>query len=81
MLVRLFEENYKEENDIYDDAKFLAAFKVNDYGEFVKMLTLLKQNDEEYHIAIGNEWYTLSTWVFNFPENGEILPCINVYVL
>lgn len=81
MLVRLLELNYKDGKDIYEDAKYLAAFEVKDYGEFIKMITLLKENNEEYDIAVGEEWYSIDTWVFNFPENDEILPCINVYVL
>lgn len=81
MLVRLLELNYKDEKDIYEDAKYLAGFKVDDYGEFIKMITELKNNDEEYHISVGDEWYSIDTWIFNFPENDEILPCINVYVL
>jgi len=80
MLIRLLQINFSSD-DIYEDAKYLSGFKTDNYGEFMKMLSELKNNSEEFNIAVGEEWYTIDTYVFSFPKDSDSLPCINIYVI
>ena len=79
MLIRLLSKNILDD-DPYENAKFLSAFIENRYGEFIRMLRELKNGKEEFQISVGENWYTIDTYIFSFPENSEMLPCINVYV-
>lgn len=81
MLIRLLELNYENDSDIYEDAKFLAAYKEQNYAEFIRTIKELKDNGEEFKISVGEEWYAIDTYVFNFPKDDEHIPCINVYVM
>ena len=81
MLVRLLELNYKDDEDGYTNAHFIKAYKEPDFASFVKMLSVLQDNGEDFQFSVGDEWYTLDTYNFSFPEDDEHIPCINVYVL
>ena len=81
MLIRLLEIDYIDDGDPYTGAKFLAAYREPNYAEFVKMLHDMKDNGEEFQIAVDDEWYIIDTYVFSFPKNDGMLPCINVYVM
>ena len=81
MLIRLLEINCFNDKDPYEDAKFLAGFTEDHYGEFIRMIREMKDNGEEFQVAVENDWYTIDSYVFCFPKNSEFLPCINVYVL
>lgn len=80
MLIRLLELNYGKD-DPYTDAKYLAGFYEKNYGEFVRMIREMKNNGEEYQLSVKDDWYTLDSYVFNFPENSDMLPCVDVYVV
>ena len=81
MIIRLYELSYENDIDPYENAHFLASFEGKNYDAFVRTLSALKDNDEEFQISLDDEWYTLDTWVFNFPKNSEYLPSVDVYVL
>ena len=81
MLIRILELNYHDDKDIYNDAKFLASYTEEHYGEFMRMLNELKDNGEEFNISVGEDWYAIDSYVFNCPKNEAYLPCINVYVM
>ena len=81
MLVRILQLNYKDDADLYEDAKYLAGYNEPNYAEFVRMLKQLKDDGEEFQISVGEDWYMIDTYVFNCSANSEILPCINVYVM
>lgn len=78
MLIRLVEYNFNDPEDESGmiNPKFIAAY---DEKNFDKLMNFIK-NSKGIDIVVGDDWYTIDTYVFHFPKDSDSIPSINIYV-
>lgn len=79
MLVHFVKPNMLKDADglDYDDCKVIAHFKIKDYQRFIKFIQAMKGHE----CSLGNEWYTIDSFIFCLPQDFEHVPCIKVFVI
>lgn len=77
MLVRIFELNFTMDDDTgKDNATFLKGYEFKNIDKIVKFVKCMKDKD----LRIGDIWYQIDDYVWNFPEEHDNIPTFDIYV-
>lgn len=76
MLIRLMEYNWTENDDSgLDNPHFIKAYTEKNINKVIKLIKEIKG------VRIGNDWYTICDYIWNFPESYENIPSLDIYVV
>lgn len=77
MIIRLCEYNWTNEDESgMDKPHIIKAYTENDID---KVIIFVK---EMLHrgVRVGDDWYTIEDYIWNFPESQENVPSLDIYV-
>lgn len=78
MVIRLVEYRWTNEDDSgLDNPKIISTYRDDNID---KTIILIKEM-MDHGVRVGDKWYTICDVIWNFPENHEYVPSIDVYVV
>ena len=62
----------------YEKTTTIGYTNVEDYDRYVEFVQKLINHKKP--LIIGENWYNVEDYGFNFPENSTCMPCLYIYV-
>ena len=80
MRIRILEPEVSKEYDgwDFDHWKYISSMEIESYDRFIKFLEFIKEKDKD--VKVGADYYSVIDYHFNFPEDDECVPSLDVFV-
>ncbi len=77
MIIRLCEYNWNEEDESgLDKPHIIKAYTENNIDKIIVFIKEMLHRG----VRVGDDWYTIEEYIWNFPESHENVPSLDIYV-
>lgn len=76
MVIRLVEYKWTNEDETgLDNPHVIATYTEENFDKLIIFVKELKGRG----VRVGDKWYTIDDYIFNFPESHENFACLDIY--